>query len=146
VGNRAPKLRLSRGRGSIIIPWRLYPQDFSDFRSLVPQLTSQISPLRYLFFPLKNRRIPPRQNYKWEEKLMMEQGISSILYTSTTSIYIHLKKGDDIFTLKIDGGANRTCLHQDLQRLHKNLSAPRSLISGCNLHTDWEDGKETRLP
>lgn len=53
MGNRAPRLGSSRGRGSIIIPWRwsLYPQDFSDFRSSAPQVTYyrlQISPLRYL--------------------------------------------------------------------------------------------------
>lgn len=71
MGNRAPRLGSSRGRGSIIIPWRwsLYPQDFSDFRSSAPQVTYyrlQISPLRYLSeslsLSLKNTRIPLREN------------------------------------------------------------------------------------
>jgi hypothetical protein len=59
--------------------------------------------------------------------------------------HISILRRETIFTLQIDGRANRTSLHQDLRRLHKNLSAPRSLISGCTLHKDWEDGKKTRL-
>lgn len=82
----------------------MYPQDFSDFRSSAPQVTYyrlQISPLRYLSeslsLSLKNTRIPLRENYKLEEKLMIGTP------KDFADKHIYLKKKEAIFTLHAEG-------------------------------------------